>query len=306
MFRLALLRAECAESMPSGQRYYSLSSGTFELFDCNFFLLSSYSGDGAVVRVTGLSDMIIKKCSFGNCNCGSNNGGAIYGSSMKILIESCCAYDCIAYSGCFLYITGTNAYSLQKVSILNCPSGHNGHHPMRTASGQQQLTQVNSSGNKVIHTSGICIESPSSLLCSFCTFADNKSSYHLCFYLYGSTPNRNVANSNFVNNYQTDSSYGVVHVDGSAAFTKCIFADNYQQLFTASSSVTLTDSFIQHSFGLGGNLLTTSCKFERTSTHAIAHFSTQMCPADIKELVISQKYHSVNPKLVLLGNFLLF
>jgi len=243
--KVIILCAICEkETLTQGRSY---ESNNINISSCFFQRNMNIVGKGGVVLVDGGDfSMNISLSVFYNCVC-TQDGGAIYFSSLSSDIRFICANMCSAMNGHFgcLYST-INKVSF--LSISNCSLSNTGYWSNRLYSGNQRYHNTNSSMNKASQITGVCVSSPTSFLSSYCTFANNYANDCMCIYFasgYGIMGFANIVNNNSPN------SEAVICVKGSGAshtLEYCIFFMNQNILFinAAGTSLSIFHSFISH------------------------------------------------------------
>jgi len=288
-FRLSLLGL-CNNPSTNGVQSYTNSSGNLIIEDCSFSRSALYSGKGAVICCDHAStNMTLIRCMFYNCKVSGNSAGAIwfyaYSNGISTLSKVCGSY-CSASSNQYHHFgyfhTGSGQPNIMDfVSICNCPDSSVGEYSFDCNNGNQRLTNVNSSKNKVVSMSGYSARSPQTLTISYSTFFSNHATSHSCLEITDS-PSRVLSYSNMISN--TNPSRSLIYVTGSNAFSivSCIFSSNTNCLIESSAStVTMNNSTIQHSGTISiGSFTNKSNLFTTTPTYVIIHFNSYHCFAE--------------------------
>jgi len=282
------------ESINQGRSYID---SNINVSDCFFSRLSSYSGSGGVVYVNGGSySMIFNSSMFFNCIC-SSLGGAMYFSSQNSFLRMICANRCSCgnlNSYHFVYIQTPHMNQVNYLSVSYCSPSTFGSYSIRLDSGNQSVSNTNSSMNNANSYSGLYLSSTSSSTSSHCTFSNNKVSDFGCLRFYSALGTMLYAN---ILNNNSPSGNGVVYVDGGATrkMMYCIFNSNLNYLFCIySGSLEVCHSFFDHSsiaFSSRSNVSTANNNsFSYRMTYQIQFFSSLHCNADmpILERTINQ------------------
>jgi len=271
------------ENLAQGRSYVDAN---INVSDCFFTRSSQYNGYGGVIYVSGGSfSMNISFSMFYSCF--SNNGGAIYFTSITSDIRMICSNRCFASSHHFAWLCTNQFNQVKFLSLSYCSQFAEGNYPIYLKSGDQRVDCTNSSMNHAGMSSGICIDSPSMLSSSHCTFSNNNVSDSICIYLYSYSGNIVFSYANIVNN-NSPFQYGIVYVAGDKLknMMYCIFKKNHNYLFFVNSGpLEVFHSFIDHSLPLfSSNLLvstSTNNSLKETITYQVQFFNSYYCNADL-------------------------
>ena len=221
---------------------------------------------------------------FFNCSC-SSDGGAIYFTSTNSYLRMICANKCSCGTSSWCHfgrLQASDANYGEFLSLSSCPSTYSGHNSVRFVNGKQSITKVNSSMNKGLQTSGICIESPSSFINSFCTYSNNKVSDCLCLNIQQVTGI--ISYSIIIGNNSPN--IGIIEISGgSPKMDYCVFDMNDNTLVSINSgSLIISHSFISHAgkFSTSTSISTgNNNSFIQRQTYQIQFFNSYYCNADI-------------------------
>ena len=151
---------------------------------------------------------------------------------------------------------------------------------------QEQPQQRPYAMNTAKRYSGICIDYPTSITSSFCTFSNNKVSQSRCVSISSSSGIISISFANIVHN--NSPSNGVVYVSeaGARIMMYCIFQNNQDFLFCVSSgSLEISHSFIDHSESSFSTSIEVSTSNNNSMTNRITYqiqfFNSLHCNADI-------------------------
>jgi len=295
------------------------SSFGYHILNCVFSDMYSNRGSYDLVVVNGVIyfrtthsvDLFVEDCVFCECsaggiyfNCGNN------GASMLMRI---CAYNCHTSlsdfkSGQFAYVITKNIKrnDIDLVSISHCGRevSSDKSHPIYLLYGNQKVSYLNSSNNKVYWYSGFSSDAALTFNMTYSSFYDNFASHSVCIYYHIAQRNNDQKFSfcNFVRNISPVSP-GVFVINNDynehefdfLYLIDCIFQDNQNDLFYNSNRcegcervIYLLRCWIQHSGNWqnrcnNGNIFERiSCRFEnyQTQTHAISFFNEDKCDPD--------------------------
>jgi len=275
-----LRKTECVNEIIEGREYCDCD---IDISNCIFMRSFGYNGDGGVIYVVGENyTMSISDSMFFNVSSLTANGGAIYFDSATSKLYRICCSSCSAFSaGHFGFIQASKTNELELLSILLCAPNNIGFSSVRMITGDQKILSTNLSLNYAERVSGIGIISPSSYVCSYCTFCDNHVTQYICIYYY---PNSgSMYYSNIIQN--NSPSYGVIRINGGAPkFLYCIFDMNKDALFCVQTgSLTIAHCFIFHE----GKLTTSNAvsmgqnnSLVKFQTYELRFFMSHYCNAD--------------------------
>jgi len=270
------------ESIDQGRFYYQKE---INISMCSFSMSSVFSGNGAVIYVSGGTFSIdISYSMFYNCAC-SQSGGSIYFSSSNSNLRMICANSCAcgaSYGGHFSYLVASQTNQMEYISVAFCSHSTSGYHSVYLKTGYQRVDNTNSSMNNAYLGSGICIESPSSFLSTHCTLSNNIVSYSICIDFYSNSGT--LSSANIVHN--NSPSRGVIYISGgSSKMEHCIIQNNQNTLFNiAAGTLEISHSLIDHSgkFSTSTSVSTSNnITFTKTITYQIHFYQYVHCKADI-------------------------
>ena len=275
-----------SENIDQGRSFINMN---VNISNCFFSRSSVYSGNGGVIFVNGDDYSVdISYSMFFSCIC-TNQAGAIYFESTNSCLRMICANRCscgASYYCQFAYLRASKVNQLDYQSVSYCSHVTSGNRPVFLHSGNQKISNMNSSMNYAIRFSGILIESPSSFTGSHCTFSNSKVSDSICIHIYSSSVTISISFSNIVHNNSPN--YGVVFVEGAGQkkMLYCIFQNNQNYLFyVQSGSLEVSHSFIGHSSSQISTSTVVSTSTNNSNinrmTYQIQFFNSHHCNADI-------------------------
>jgi len=266
-----------------------VSSNDLNVDGCVFEGLSNSAGGGAIYVK---SDCLlgVKLCTFSMCSA-QNNGGSIYCESKICDFYSICVFKCTVvgnYWGQFAKMTNTDRCNMRYLSLCKCPHNSVGYYPISTGFGSQVLQNSNCSQASVVWGESIWFREPSTLVCSYNSFVDNKASDCICLYVSAGSGLRSMSHSNFVNNIQLSSSYSLIvtQYKGSLDIMEAIFINNSRTLFytDGESSIRAINCVVVHLYSLlSGTVTIENPQYSNTATYGLNHFRSFYCHADLLE-----------------------
>jgi len=272
------------ESIDQGRSYLDKN---INISQCFFSRYLEFSGRGGVISVTVSSfSMNINLSMFYSCSC-SENGGAIFFSSLNSYLIMICVSRCSASSEAhFACLIASQVNQVEYLSISNCSHTTSGYYSFRFVNGNQIVDKSNSSMNNAREVSGIFISSPSSLSSLHCTFSNNKVSDYRCIWFYSSSGTISMSFANIVH-CNSPSWYGIVSVFGvgSRKMMYCIFQNNQNCLFCVDEgSLEVSRSFIDHSGSFSRSTAVSTSNnnsFTIRMTFQIQYFNSHHCNVDM-------------------------
>jgi len=274
----------CPFSSISAGRSYSTVTDLI-INDCAFFRFEEFSSHGGVIYATGNCRLNITKTMFVRCMVsGTAWGGAIYfSSSESCYMSSICAFGCSCPNDgifCYLYAPISKDLDLTYISVTSCSEKRVGLFGLRIDYGNQNIQYLNSTNNRNMNTAGIHFEYPYTLVCSYCSFVDNDSTY-INIQFYGTGNSRLFTKCNVVNSTQDDS-YGCFYISGSGTYVitySVIFNNAYYLFYVNSGGLTVSSCCIDHQLSQlsYGSLVTQSLSMFKTQLIDYLFFATFYC-----------------------------
>jgi len=264
-------------SIEQGRHYYE---SNLNISNCFFSRIQEFDGDGGVIFCTKeCFQMILTKITFLNCSC-SNVGGAVFSLCRNSNSSMICANMCSAMNiGQFAYFKLNNNHEFMSVS--RCSDSQKGSYSILFENGNVQLTNMNSSLNRVHMCSCLASCYPASYSCNWSTFANNYAYESSCLLF-----ERNSGVNIFINIVNNNSPHdnGVIYLfDNSAIdFIYCAFINNQDTLFFITTfRLKVINSVISHHCNLSIGPLIQSNISDFKETYKIPHFKTKYCHADV-------------------------
>jgi hypothetical protein len=269
--------------------------------DCFFHFCSSSSSGGALYCSSNVYKLLVEQSSFISCRA-SYGGGGIYFSNQQYgecVMSKICGFNCsLTYSGSsscwgqFAYISIKNNNITYKNhvndssithSLKNC---NDSKYSLRLNFGQILCPSVNITNNVCYCYSALGCQATSSGTCciSYSSFVNNTSNEgYICIWLYGSNSPHYIDTCNILNNNQTSSEFGTIHLYANL-FIKdsCILGNNegkkvfYVSLYKVTiSNCTIDDDIFSKTRYYGP--VTVNKTIKRTFINGLSHIVTQKC-----------------------------
>ena len=280
VFRVCVLSSQCGVISNDQERY--LEQTFVNISGCFFSKINVFDGPGGAIYINNGNNMYISYTAFSNIH-STSTGGAIYYQSSISVLKMLCAYKCSSPYCHFGYIEASSINYIEYLSMALCSEFQAGVHPLLFYSGEQRLLSTNSSLNGAHQSSGIDIDSPSSISTFFyCTFSNNKAADSICIHLYGNSAT--LSYFNIVHN-NSPIQLGVVYVGaGSYTLSYCIISHNRDTLLYGS--IDIFHSFISH-LGITSN--TNNNSLVMKSTYQFKFYNTKRCHAN-NPFITPQQY----------------
>ena len=259
---------------------------------CNFHVLDSifisliYSSHGGAIYASFAGAIVIEFCSFSEVSISSGNGGALYiSTSLGTILKGVCASRCYTDGTTFAQfaIIGTSYTSPIKFlfsTISYCsPLSETRKQPIQIQKSTCTFSQFNSSTNQLLDISFAFFYLSLDLSIIFSTIVNCYSSdYRLLSYVH--VYQSNISNTNFVNNSQVSSSFGLFYNENSTSlFFNCILKNNICSYlyYIHSGEITINSCYIDtYSFTFTAPIVLNSKTI--TQTHILSHLQTYLCP----------------------------
>jgi len=268
------------------------------IYMCCFQRSSVFSGDGGVIYVTGGTQTLnISNTVFYECRC-SGFGGAISAKCQNSVLQMVCARNCSGSQDHFAILEAGNINNVMYLSMSMCSDSTIGFYPLFLKNGSQRFDNSNSSMNKAVANTGICIVSPVSFTSNRCSFSNNYASDRVCIEYYGNTGL--ISYINVVHN-NSPNLLGVllVHNKGSYTVEYSIFYMNSNTLLFIGDEahLSVSHSFIYHEGLVHSGSIDTSNNNTNSqkNTYKLMFFQSQYCFADNpagKEQFVNTIQHS--------------
>jgi len=281
--KMVMVKEGCVnEIMDNGRSYLNTN---ISISDCYFTRFTPDCWDGGIVFIDGNSfSMIISHTTFFNCAC-SENGGAIYFSSVNSSLKMVCAYKCHASYYPFAFLATTNYNSIVYVSVSSCSNESRGCYSMSLNHGYQVSNNLNSSQNKAGFVSSIRFYGSVSLGCSYSTFSNNRVATSICIEFFEIKCIAKIYFSNIVHN-NSPTRDGVIYFRAYWTYSSyrsqmfyCIFLGNEGNLFYVDypSKLEISHCFISHN---GSTSSMNNNSLTNRATYQIQYYNSHYCFAD--------------------------
>ena len=264
--------------------FYPPNNGDIWIYNSIFQNLSNDKG-GAILLISSNIRFLLENSLFNFCFSTNGYGGAIHFSCLtsSLIFNKICSYKCFN-NGCygqFSYSISTNNNSNFYCSIIyssNIPK------PTEVAlyfgNGLQITKNLNSSNHYTMYSSSIYFYNSINGIISFITISSNFATLHGIIIFTGG--NNSCFFSNFINNSQLSTSYGIFlqqHLNSLTFIENCIIFNNSQYLFYSQylNSLFIKNCFIQNLYYTSNAILSSIKDF--TLTFSIIHFQTKFCDA---------------------------
>jgi len=249
--------------------------------------------NGAIVSTLTDSIVVIEHCIFSECT--SNDvGGAIKFIGKNITMAKVCGYKCSHYKdgsdGMFSYLYGASTGEIRIIvsSLCFCaPKATSSNEaPMLVNDGIHRIKGLNSSNNYVFRRSFMySVNTPDSLF-EYSSVINSISSEIACLGLYNTKIT--ISKSNFWNNSQGSSSYGLIYqisnsYTPSSLISYSTFGDNQKIVsaplfYVTAGTMTVIQSSFYGTYSNNGAILSSIVSWY--GTISLQHLSTYLCDAE--------------------------